>query len=252
MEPRILLFDIETAPCEAWVWSIWKELGSTNMIKKEWYVLCWRAKWLNGKRMFSGKAIDGDDRECMVKLRDLINEADFVVYHNGNKFDMKKVYTRFAVHGIPPPSSVTPIDTLVIAKRHFAFTSNRLDDLGRYLGVGRKVKTGGFELWKRCMLGHAKAFRKMLYYCAGDVLLLERVYLRLRPYYHRHPAVSAGEKMTCRQCGGKKLESRGSGVNSVGVYRRFQCQDCGGWLNVKVAREKSKSKDIRRYAQLQN
>lgn len=249
---KILLFDIETAPCEAYIWSIWKELGSANMVKNDWYVLCWCAKWLDGKQMFSGRAVDGDDRESMVKLRDLLDEADFVITQNGDKFDIKKVNTRFIIHGIKPPSSFTSIDTLKIAKRHFKFTSNRLDDLGQYLGVGRKLKTGGFELWRRCMAGEEEAFRLMLRYCAQDVRLLERVYLRLRPYYHHHPAVSHGDKLTCRICGGKKLESRGSGVNSSGVYRRFQCQGCGGWLNVKVKREKGKSQNIRCHAQLQN
>jgi len=135
---KVLLFDIETAPCECWSWGLWNELKSTKMIKSDWYVLCWRAKWLGSKEIIEGTVSGKNDKPCMVKLRNLLSEADIVIGQNGDNFDIKKVNTRFIIHGLTPPSPFKSIDTLKIARRCFKFTSNRLDDLGNYLGVGRK------------------------------------------------------------------------------------------------------------------
>ena len=44
--PKILLFDVETAPMRAYVWGRWKQNISLNETISEWYMLCWSAKWL--------------------------------------------------------------------------------------------------------------------------------------------------------------------------------------------------------------
>jgi hypothetical protein len=82
------------------------------------------------------------------------------------------------------------IDALKIARSRFAFLSNRLNDLGAYLGVGRKLPHTGFHLWRVCMQGHPKARRRMRAYNARDVTLLERV-CELRPRSPFHPNHSA-------------------------------------------------------------
>ena len=44
---------------------------------------------------------------------------------------------------MPPPSPYKTIDTLKIARKYFGFNSSKLDDLGRVLGAGEKVRHGG-------------------------------------------------------------------------------------------------------------
>ena len=58
--PKILLFDIETAPMEVYVWGLYKQfIPHTNIIKdskgeeKSWYVLSWAAKWLYDENVVS-------------------------------------------------------------------------------------------------------------------------------------------------------------------------------------------------------
>ena len=44
--PRVLLFDIETAPILAHVWGLWDNNVALNQIIADWHVLSWSAKWL--------------------------------------------------------------------------------------------------------------------------------------------------------------------------------------------------------------
>ncbi len=51
--PRILLFDIETAPMEVFVWGLYKQfIPHTNVIK-DWFILSWSAKWLYEDKILS-------------------------------------------------------------------------------------------------------------------------------------------------------------------------------------------------------
>jgi DNA polymerase elongation subunit (family B) len=228
---KILLLDIETSPCLAYVWSLWKEVGSTNMVERDWIVLCWSAKWLGSKEVMSDHAIKLDDSACIKSLHRLLDEADIVIAHNGDNFDIKKINTRFLLNGLNPPSQFRTIDTLKQARKHFKFTSNRLDDLGQYLGVGRKKKTGGFQLWRDCIQGVKGAIEKMVRYCCGDVTLLEKVYLKMRPFIATHPNVGAlKEGVACTKCGSSRVHARGWAVTNKGRKKRYQCQSCGGWF----------------------
>jgi hypothetical protein len=234
---RILLFDIETAPIEAWVWGIWNVNVGTNMLKTDWNMLTWAAKWLDedeilydSNHFYSDDP--RDDTDTLQTLWELLDEADIVVAHNGNRFDIPKVNARFITAGMAPPSPYRKIDTLREARKHFKFTSNRLDFVGQALGVGAKMDTGGFSLWARCMDGEPTAFEEMIEYNCEDVRLLERVYLKLRPWMTTHPNLGAyndDEAAQCPKCESKKIHWRGKVRTQTQEYHRFQCQDCGGW-----------------------
>lgn len=76
-----------------------------------------------------------------------------------------------------------------IATKNFYFNSNKLDYLASFLGYGNKIKTG-LQLWKDVMNGSKEALQKMCDYCCHDVLLLEKVYHRFKPYVK--PKIHAG------------------------------------------------------------
>lgn len=234
--PKILLFDIETAPSLGWVWGKWEQ----NVIdfKEEWYLLCFAAKWLNGGMMtkalcdFKGyKPGSEDDKKLVEALWKLFDEADILIAHNGDQFDIKKANARFAFYNLPPPSPYKTIDTLKVARRHFNFTSNKLDDLGKHLGYGRKLAHTGFHLWQGCMRGEDKAWKHMIRYNRRDVVLLEQIYLHLRPWMQNHPNISLLTETIdgCPSCGSSELQKRGSGINRSGTYQRYQCSSCGAW-----------------------
>lgn len=237
---KILLLDIETLPNIAYIWKLYEETTHTGMIEKDWHLACWCAKWLDKKEIMSSSIIDfknykknpENDKSCLEKLWKLLDEADIVIAHNGARFDIPKINTRFIKNGMTPPSPYKILDTLKSARFYFGFTSNRLNDLGQFLEVGQKVDTGGFQLWKRCMKGEKKAFQEMVKYCKQDVLLLEAVYKKLRPYINNHPSVTVTEDSSvfqCPKCGSNKMQRRGVAHTNVATYRRYSCNDCGAW-----------------------
>lgn len=234
---KILIFDIETAPINAYVWGLWNQNVGTNQIKSDWFMLCWSAKWLFEETVFhdrlkSKEAINQDDKRIAKSLWQKINEADIVIAHNGDKFDIKKMNTRFILNDIPPPSPYQSIDTLKHARRRLSVSSNRLDYLGQVLGVGRKMDTGGFSLWDGSMKGDEESLENMDIYCRRDVELLEEVYLELRPYIKPHPNLGLfiGDNLErCPSCGSDELKPNGYYRTYVNVYDSFQCGNCGSW-----------------------
>jgi DNA polymerase elongation subunit (family B) len=232
---KVLIFDIETAPSLGWVWGKFDQ--DVISFENHWYMLSFAAKWLDSNKIMSYSLPDfpgyekdmENDKNLVKKLWELLNEADVVIAHNGDKFDIRKSNARFLVHGFKPPSPYKTIDTLKIARKNFAFDSNRLDDLGKVLGLGEKVSTGGFKLWEQCMKGNEKAWNKMKKYNKQDVLLLEKVYKALRPWSKSHPRVTEESENVCHCCGSQNVQLRGFNYTKFNKFQRFMCKDCGSW-----------------------
>lgn len=169
------------------------------------------------------------DRELVCHLWKMMDEADVIIGHNGDAFDLKKANSRFLTHGLTPPAPYKSIDTLKLARRNFKFDSNKLDNLGKYLGVGKKLPHTGINLWLGCMAGDMKSWAVMKRYNAQDVLLLEKVYLKIRPW-GTHPDLRHYTKLEgCPACQSTNVIRRG--FNHRKKDRpRFNCRDCGKWF----------------------
>lgn len=230
-KPKVLLYDIETAPNLAYVWGKYDQ----NVIdfKKEWTLLSFAYKWLGSNKVHC-HTVKGakSDRQVAKKLHKLFNEADVMVAHNGDEFDYKKVKARFIYHDLEPVKLAANVDTRKVAKRYFNFNSNSLNDLGRYLKVGRKIKHEGFSLWLGCMKDDAKSWETMVRYNKQDVLLLERIYKKFLPWMHTHPnmALLRGKLEGCPKCGSKHVIKKGIRANNVTMQQQWQCKKCLGWF----------------------
>lgn len=233
-KPRVLIYDIETSYTVGAVWGLYDQNVAT--VLREPYILTVAYKWLGEKKThvislpdFPGYKKDKRNDYSLVKcLHELFSQADIIIAHNGNSFDQKWCYARFIVHGLVPPSPSQYIDTKVIAKNKFRFNSNSLNNLGKYLGCGQKLDTGGIQLWVDCIENDKKeAWKKMMKYNIQDVVLLEQVYLRMLPYITNHPnyGLYIGERSVCPNCGSKQLQSRGVKKGK----RQWYCNDCGSW-----------------------
>lgn len=233
---KILLFDIETAPNRGYTWGKYEQ--DVIEFDQEWYMLSFAYKWF-GDRKVKALALPDyngyirnktDDAQLIADLWKLFDEADIIIGHNGDAFDVKKANARFLFHGLPPPSPYKTIDTLKLARKYFKMNTNRLDDVAKYLGIGRKLQTSGWTLWKQCMEGDLRAWHKMKSYNRQDVVLLDEVYKQLRPWMHNHPNVNMVDEkeMACPACGSQDLQKRGFGYTQVGKYQRYVCT-CGKW-----------------------
>jgi len=226
---KILILDIETLPNVVTSWGLWVDgpLSHDNILKER-SILCRAWKWLGEKQVHSAKA-GKTDVGLLKLLSRVINQSDAVVAHNGDHFDIPWIRARLVKHGLKPLKSLPLIDTKLIAKKNFYFNSNRLDYLGKFLGVGSKIHTE-YALWLDCMKGDKAAMEKMLRYNREDVRLLERVYLKLRPFVPAKLNQNLPDKeRKCPACGSEELQARGFGCNRVTRYRRYQCQACGHW-----------------------
>lgn len=236
-EPRILLWDIETSHNILAKFDLREEYTNYNNILVERHLFCAAWKWLGDKQVSAASLVDDrkrfkadihDDYHVVKTLHGVVSEADVIVAHNGDKFDFKWLAGRALKHGLPPLAPVPSIDTLKVARRSFLLNSNRLDYLGHYLGVGRKVETPQ-GLWLKALQGDAKAIREMVDYNKGDVELLEGVFEKLRAYMPEHVNRRLFGKQGCPRCGSTKVQSRGYRYALTRKYRQYQCCSCGGW-----------------------
>lgn len=236
--PRVLLFDIETAPMLGYVWGLWDQNIALNQIKQEWFVLSWSAKWLDdppNKIMYmdsrKNKNIE-DDSRLLKGIWKLLDEADAVITQNGKSFDQKKLNARFIMNGMPKPSSFKHIDTLRLAKKHFAFTSNKLeymtDKLNKKYKKLKHEEFSGFSLWSQCLAGNQDAWKAMEKYNKYDVLSLEELYYTLAPWDDsvNFDVYREGHTHTC-SCGSTSFTKNGFAFTSTGKYQRHICNDCG-------------------------
>lgn len=246
MEGEILLIDIETAPSLGYVWGKWQQ--DVIEFDRGWYVMCFAAKWLSEEGFVCAlpdfklyKQDQENDSRLIKEIWRLLDEADIVITHNGKQFDHKKINARFLVHGLPPPSPYRIVDTKIEVKRYFGFTSNKLDDLGQELGLGRKLKHTGFDMWKGCMSNDAKSWELMRKYNLQDIVLLEKVYLKLRPWMKTHPVMTNyGGSSGCSKCGSRNLTKQGLYHNQTTKYQQVKCKDCHGWSIIPINLQENK------------
>lgn len=237
----ILTIDIESSPIEAYIWGLWDQNVGIDFVKTDWTIFSYAAKWLGEKKIYysdtggRGKKKVRDDKALVGEIRALLDDADIIVAQNGKRFDVRKINARLIEHGYAPPRPYRVVDTLIAAKKYFAFTSQKLAWTSQRLTDTPKDEHKnfpGFELWKECLLDNKAAWREMKKYNVQDVIATEKVYLKLRPWIDNHPNVGAydpSKDPVCPKCGSGNLQREGTRVLQQGRYPRFQCGDCGGW-----------------------
>lgn len=205
--------------------------------------LCWAAKWYGEKRVMFDSVHQSTERQMLKGIHRLLDEADVVVHYNGRKFDVPTLNKEFLLNNMMPPSPYKQVDMLLAARGAFRFQSNKLDSIAQQLDLGKKTSHEGFELWVKCMANDAGAWRRMEKYNKNDVVLLEKVYDRMKPWIKGHPSHSThtGSEV-CTNCGSDRLQRRGTATNAAGKYPRLQCVDCGTWMRGSVAEHKRAGK----------
>lgn len=234
---KVLLYDIESSPNVAYVWGKYEQNTLGDFIKER-QIISFAWKWLGDKDIHvlslpmlkSYKRDPENNKELIVELHRLISEADIAVGHNIDAFDDKMSNTGFIKHGLKPPPPHKTIDTLKVARSRFRFNSNKLGELGKFLGLGGKVQIPGFSLWSRCLSGDKKSWALMEKYNRGDVALLEKIYLKLRPWMRTHQNMNVLDKhVGCSTCRSIHIQRRGWRINLYGRTPRYQCMRCGRW-----------------------
>lgn len=239
--PKLLYFDIETAPVrvekEVWPSQIYKDLKFyPDDVKEDWFVLGWAAKWVCDSYVHSyvvrpKEAKKMDDRRILKPLWDLFNQADVIIGHNSDQFDIKKINWRWMVHGYKPPRPYRTVDTLKELRKIAAPTSRSLDYVTHALNMNGKMKHRD-RLFSECKAGIADALRELRQYNEIDVTEGESLYLYIRPWMKTHPNMGLyyqTDQERCRNCGSIDLDFDDNNPvhTSVNSYVCWTCLRCG-------------------------
>lgn len=229
---RRLFFDIETSPNIGTFWQAgYKKTISPEDIIKERAIICICYKWEDEKQVsFVHWDNKQNDKRLLQEFIKVANQADEMVGHNGDKFDLAWIRTRCLFHRIEMFPTYRTIDTLKISRSKFKFNSNKLNYISDYLGFGKKIKTE-FGLWKDILLNNDRAaIDRMVKYCKRDVILLEKVFKALRG--HVEPKVHYGvlfgsSRSDCPECGSDDLQKIRNRTSATGLKKaQYQCNTC--------------------------
>lgn len=211
-------------------WDLWRPRLSHENIQQESFVISAAWKWLDEKAVHEthlDPRRPTDDKPVIKELHAVLSGADVLIGHNMDRFDLRKFNARAIKHGLPPLTKKPTVDTLKVARSVFAFNSNRLDYLGKFLcGTGKIPTTYG--LWLKVMEGDSKALATMVRYNKADVVLLEQIYKKLLPYIKNHPNLALFSKtgMCCPNCGSTNARRDGYRFNRLTKRQVWQCVSC--------------------------
>lgn len=254
VKTKICYYDIETSYIitREKKWGLYDERPIEREIVQDFQILTVAWQWEGQKKVhvmgqddFKGyKPGKLDDYKlCKFIHEEIFSKADVLVAHNGDQFDQKKVRARMLINGFTLPAPPIEVDTKKMAKRIAGFTSNKLGDLARMLGVPHKEDPGGMSTWDGYIAGEPKAVKKMKWYNKHDIPPLRGVYMKLRAADKSHVPLNMieGKMDACPVClKTGKMQSRGYQVTKTNRYQRFQCQGCGAWLKSRTAEKGDK------------
>ena len=242
---RILVWDVETSDIELLI----RTYGLKNTtryfhpdtIKRDWTMLGAAWKWLGDTytHCVSVRAETPlDDSGVIRALHSALSSVDVLVGHNSDRFDIKKFNTRCLYLGLPPIQHNLSVDTLKLARKHFAFTSNKLSYIAKYLGPPAKDESPD---WERVIAGYEDELRAMRAYNKQDVIVTEQVYLKLVQFATTHPNIAAMQDlrdiagmpvMACKVCGSTDVVKEGVRWTAAGRKRQtYFCKSHKGYFS---------------------
>lgn len=246
---KILPFDTESFPNIGLTWGTWDQ-KVIKVLKRRlicsiswsWYptkerhtlALCDMPGYDPERYMrslFTGEE-DPANKQLIRAFAKVRAKADIAIGHNIDEFDDPMVNTDVFLNKLKAiPQDARTIDTLKVLRRRMRLNSNKLDDVCEQLGIGKKLKHPGIEMWLGCMRGEAKYWDWMKRYNAHDVdPLLVGLYEHVRPWIKNHPNLSAdSESPCCPSCGHTRLSAWSWMYTQTGAYQRMRCQSCASF-----------------------
>ena len=252
-KPRILFFDVETAPSFVATFNRYNaNFSHDHVIQEGGWLLSAAWKFLGEDQVEScvvspEEALRCDDYQVTKSLLNAFNQSNIVCGHYSKGFDMKVFRTRLALNNLPNHKPVKIVDTKAIA-RTCKFNSNKLDSLADYFEIPRKKDAGGIRSWIRCCAGDPVALNSMLDYNKHDVVILEDVYLNLQRFDKNPPNLGMFYNdgfLHCPYCGSSELHQEGVVQIGKNEYNKFLCNSCSNTSRgVKVGNKENHSKNL--------
>jgi len=237
---KTLVFDIELSKAMALIYPSHRPqyIHASNIIRDQ-FMPCAAWKWLHEDKIHIATVLDdkkkfkedySDDSLVVKALYDAVEEADIVVGHNSDNFDLKHLNWMAIKHGLPPLPLKQQIDTLKVCRQVFKAPSNSLDELVKALIGDRKMDTSK-GMHNRVAIGDAEAIAEMARYNIQDVKIQDAFYLKIRPWMRNHPNQiikdPTGETViTCDKCNSPNVHRKRVRYLKNGRARvQYRCQE---------------------------
>jgi RNase_H superfamily len=232
---KILIFDLELLPNSGFFYDRFSDFGIPQQFIRKTKALCAIGyKWFGDDEVtVLATKKPYEDYDILKKFAPIWEQADYVVAHNGDAFDIKALGARYKYHNLPPLPPVASIDTLRLARQKWGqfLNGNGLDHLAEMAGLGRKLKIDA-SLWVRCAEGDKAAMAEMIEYNRQDVNLLELVFAdMLSTVKHKinHNLFIDSPVKVCKTCGHDDLEHKGYELTAATYRHRYRCKACNSW-----------------------
>lgn len=229
-----LFFDIETGyyilKIRAWQLKNFVKYFDPDSIEREKEIICISYKWQYEDEVHTLDWRMGE-KEMLKAFIKIMGEADEIIAHNGDRFDIRFIRTRCFYHGVLMFPNYRTLDTLKKTRNNFLFASNKLDYLGKFAGIGGKKEHDGMDLWIDIVEGGDEdRLQQMIEYCERDVIMLSDFYFVISPYIthnNNFSVLTGGDKWNCPECASENVKMFRTYSTPMGTIRReMKCSDC--------------------------
>lgn len=241
MTRKRLFYDLETSMLVTWCWRTGKQYVGANQILEHNKIISAHWKWEGEDQVHH---IDwGLKKQCDKKIVETLikefDKADEIVAHNGDRFDLKWVKSRAIYHELEMRSNYSTIDTLKLAKSNLNLPSYSLKELCKYYGLPQKIDAGGIETWQKIQFEKdQEALDHLLYYGDGDIISLEAVFQKLRPYVKlksNYATLYGNENFFCPECSALPYWNKTYTTLAGTLKHYMKCKRCNTTFNINNA-----------------
>jgi len=238
MTRKRLFYDLETSMLVTWAWRTGKQYVGANQILEHNKIISAHWKWEGEDKVHH---IDwGLNKQCDKKIVETLikefDKADEIVAHNGDRFDIKWVKSRAIYHGLEMRSNYRSIDTLKLAKSNLNLPSYSLKELCKYYGLPQKIDAGGIETWQKIQFEKdQEALDHLLFYGDGDIISLEAVFQKLRPYVKlksNYATLYGNENFFCPECSALPYWNKTYTTLAGTLKHYMKCKRCNTTFNI--------------------
>lgn len=235
-----LFYDIETSVCEGVFFRPgYNQTINPQQVLKHAKIICISYKWEGEEEVHN---LDWGKKQCdkqlLKKFIKLLDRSDEIVAHNGDRFDIKWIRARALFHGLTMKPKYNSLDTYKLCKKYLALPSYKLAEVAKYYGLTPKIDAGGLQTWIDVVVNKSpKALDHMKYYCDGDIITLEEVFNKIRPYVApslNYSVLHGGEKFFCPECSsiGKWNKTYTTAAGTIQHYMKCRDKQCGTYYKV--------------------
>ena len=232
MKPNIYIIDIETSPAMALFYgSIYEPVIVKIVDTMQILSIAIRKHGEKKTKYFAQNELPGykkgklNDKKLLEIISEQLKDADYIIAHNGDQFDIKIIKERAMFHKLPPFPDIPTFDTKKLIKTTSKLPSNKLQHVTEFFNNGGKIQHSGADLFIGCMNGDEKAWALNKKYNIHDVDITYKDFIAMLPYVKLNNAQKAfGDGIKCKNplCLSWKVQSRGK-IKVIGGYKlRFQ------------------------------